>query len=469
MGITNDFIATGTQLKVEKPTKGCVVTLCDQLEGPIVKFKDGSVKKIESYEEAKSIYDEIDEIIYLGDILFPLGDVINRNARLVKSGYVEEWWYLELKKAGGNIEDYFDVGLEKAMELSIKYKIPLHPQHIFYWTQISYEQFLGFIDWFQNSRVNDGKLVFPYNSSEKERFKTGKRALELLGVNHSVGIENVILEKNESKKLLVNLGFDDSHKDFNFEHRFEEHKSVLEIVNELALFKIKDKSGEFIGTRMGRPEKAKLRKLTGSPHILFPIGDEGGRLRSINEAVHIGYVKGDFPFNYCKNCKKESIYRVCEKCKEKTEKKFYCRLCRREIESFCEIHSIKNRFKNTRIDMNHYFEKARETLNILKTEIPNLIKGVRGTSSEDHDLEPLVKGILRAKYNLCVNKDGTIRYDMTEIPVTHFKPLEIGVSVRKLRELGYEKDCYGNILEHEDQILELKPHDVLIPCNNKSL
>ena len=59
--------------------------------------------------------------------------------------------------------------------------------------------------------------------------------------------------------------------------------------------------------------------------------------------------------------------------------------------------------------MNYYYEKARARLGYLKTDVPVLIKGVRGTSSENHDLENLSKGILRAKYNLCVNKDGTVR------------------------------------------------------------
>ena len=33
MAITDGFIATGTQLKIEKPTKGCVVTTCDSIDG----------------------------------------------------------------------------------------------------------------------------------------------------------------------------------------------------------------------------------------------------------------------------------------------------------------------------------------------------------------------------------------------------------------------------------------------------
>ena len=98
MGITNGFLSHGTQLKIERPTKGCVITSCDKIDGPIVKLRNGSVRKILDYEESKKIYPEVEEIIYLGDILFPLGDVIDRNAVLPKPGYVEEWWGLELEE-----------------------------------------------------------------------------------------------------------------------------------------------------------------------------------------------------------------------------------------------------------------------------------------------------------------------------------------------------------------------------------
>lgn len=483
MAVTDDFIATGTQLKIEKPTKGCIVTPCDQVDGPIVKFKNGNVKKLDDYDEAKELYSEIEEIIYFGDILFPLGDVMNRNAILPKSGYVEEWWELELKDKDGKIGDCFSVSADDAINFSDKFDIPLHPSYIYYWNQINYEQFLGFIDWIQHSRVNSGKLLFPYNSSEKERFNIGKRALELLGVDHSISVENVIVEPESTKGILANLGID-----INFDGEIEiaykfkkredffgeqvdlslEGQKVLEIINEISKFKIKDKAGEFIGSRMGRPEKAKIRKLTGSPNIIFPVGEEGGRLRSVNEAANVGTVRGDFPFNYCKKCERESIYRKCEKCNTKTEKKYYCRMCDAEVDRECPTHEIGTNFKSGRIDMKHYYDSARDKLGLLKVEVPELIKGVRGTSSENHDIENIVKGILRAKYNLQVNKDGTIRYDMTEVPLSHFRPDEIEVSVSKLRELGYTKDFQGKELTEGDQVLELKPHDVLIPCNDLS-
>lgn len=482
MGITNDFIASGTQLKIEKPTKGCVVTPCDLIDGPIVKLKNQSVKKLYDYESAKKIYPEVEEIIYIGDMLFPLGDVMNRNALLIKSGYVEEWWELELEKAGGKVKNCYLVSLEDSKELSRIFGVALNPKYIYYWTQLSYEQFLGFIDYINHARIHEGKLLFPYNSSEKERFKIGKRALEILGVCHEIGVENVIVSIEDTDALLTNLGLEVKEGEINIDFDFKsldlsiiniegENKSkiegdfVLNLVNKLSKYKIRDKAGEFIGSRMGRPEKAKLRKLTGSPNGLFPVGEEGGRLRSVNEAVEKGYVNSDFPFYYCSNCNKESIYGICN-CGKKTIRKYYCKLCNKEIEGKkCEIHNLSEGFKKQSIDVKKYFDDAKLKLNYNKSEIPVLIKGIRGTSSANHDIENLVKGILRAKYNLCVNKDGTVRYDMTELPVSHFKPSEIEVSVEKLRSLGYIEDIYGKELITGDQILELKPHDIIIPCN----
>lgn len=76
---------------------------------------------------------------------------------------------------------------------------------------------------------------------------------------------------------------------------------------------------------------------------------------------------------------------------------------------------------------------------------------------------------MRARHGLNVNKDGTIRYDMTEMPITHFKAKEIGTSVEILRKMGYEKDIYGKELVNDEQILTIFPHDIILPsCQDSS-
>ncbi|MEK6919168.1 MAG: DNA polymerase II large subunit [Nanoarchaeota archaeon] len=480
MAISGGFIATGTQVKVEKPTKGCITTVCDTIDGPIVKMKNGDLKKVRSAEEAKSLYKDVEEIVYFGDILFSFGDVLNRNSQLLKAGYVEEWWELELKKASGEtkmdgLQFPRTIKLEEAIKISEKYNIPLHPEYIYYWTQIDYNALCSLLYWLENSRLQ-GKIILPYNKEEKEQFKEGKRALELLGVPHEVAVENVVLREEESKALLFNLGIlPDVFLNENYKLRediaqlklkINTSMTVLEIINKLSFVTIKDKAGTFIGSRMGRPEKAKLRKLVGSPSVLFPVGEEGGRFRSVNEAGEKGTIKGDFPIHYCKECQRDTIYPTCEICKNETEKRYYCIDCKEIIqgkECTKEEHKRVVSHSNRRIDSKHYIQSAAKTLGIPVRDLPPLIKGVRGTSNKEHVIENLSKGILRAKHGLCVNKDGTIRYDAIEIPITHFKPKEIGTTKEKLLELGYNQDVNGQELTNDEQVLELKPHDIILP------
>jgi len=483
MEVTDEFIAIGTQLKIEKPTKGCAVTVCDSIDGPIVKLFNGSVKKLNSKEEAKLLYSDIEEIIYLGDILFPFSDLANRNANLVKPGYVEEWWALDLREKENNFKDidYFSVSLEKAIEFSEKYKIPLHPKYIFYWTQISNEGFMDLIIWLENSKF-DKKIILPFNKSDREKFRLGKRTLELLGIEHQVTLENVVINEENSKALFINIGIDieilnkqvdvkeDIKEIFN-KGTFDKEKSILENINSFSKYEIKDKAGEFIGARMGRPEKAKLRKLIGSPNVLFPVGKEGGRLRSIQAACIEGKVWSSFPLYYCEFCKKETIYTVCENCNKKSKKMYYFSESKEKFFDKSGKSSSKEgvQYSNQSLDIKHYYDEAVKKLGLTKEEIPLLIKGVRGTSSANHATENLSKGMLRAKYDLQVNKDGTIRFDATELPLISFKPKEIYVGIEKLKELGYTEDIFGEELKNENQILELMPHDILLPSSFDSL
>jgi len=471
MAISDSFLSFGTQLKIEKPTKGCAITICDEIDGPIVRLKNGSVKRVWEFESAKKLYPQVDEILYLGDLLVSFGDVANRNYELLKPGYVEEWWMLELKKSseeGAKEINPRSVSFEQALEISRRYGVPLHPKYIFYWKEISFEQFFALIQWLVAAQCGaEGKIVLPYFSTERALQSKGKRALELIGCEHEVTLENVVIEPLEARSLCANLGLK-SGTDFHV-HTIEilskvQTGDVLSIVNTLATpLIIKDKSGTYIGARMGRPEKAKLRELTGSPHAIFPVGEEGGRLRSVQVAVEHGSVHADAPIYECKTCNRETIYPKCETCGSTCLKLYYSpQEDKIHLESSVEGKALLE-YREQSIDIKRYFDIARKRLGLRNEEIP-LVKGIRGTSSKGHSCELLTKGILRAKHRLNVNKDGTIRYDMTEMAITHFKPREVGTCVEKLRELGYSYDWEGAPLEHEEQVLIMFPHDVILPA-----
>jgi len=90
------------------------------------------------------------------------------------------------------------------------------------------------------------------------------------------------------------------------------------------------------------------------------------------------------------------------------------------------------------------------------------MKGVKGLSNKHKVAEIFEKGVLRAKGDLSVYKDGTMRFDATNAPLTHFKPLEVGISVSKLKLLGYTVDCQGESLSSEEQLCELRVQDIVI-------
>ena len=483
MIILNKYIAIGTQLKVERPGKATAVTVCDSIEGPIVKLNDDSVIRVNSEQKAREISSNIKEILFLGDILISYGDFFNRAHTLVPAGYCEEWWSLEVEKAMVNLFgslDYYKLSqltninveyLEKlikdylfvkpdakaAIALSKILEVPIHPYYTYHWKTISNGNFFELLKWFVSAKLEfDGngeiKIVLTKN-------EVGKRVLELLGVPHIfINNEFTVIEKEDAEILYNILKLDE--KNFYEQYKNSETDDILSIINSVSRIKLKDKSGIFIGARMGRPEKAKVRKLDGAPHTLFPIGKEGGKLRSFQSAMENGIVEAEFPIYFCDNCKKETILSVCEQCDTKTKKMTYCNLCGLVEGTRCR-HGEAAHYKVQRIDINHYFKNILKKLDM--RQYPDLIKGVRGTSSKNHIPEHFAKGILRAKYDIPINRDGTTRYDMTQLPITHFKPKEIGTSIEELKNFGYSEDINGLDITSSEQILELKPQDVILP------
>jgi len=470
MFILNQYIATGTQLKTERPGKATSLTSCDLIEGPIVRLADGSVLQLKSLEEAKKVHPFVKEIIFLGDILVSYGDFFNRAHLLVPAGYCPEWWAQEVGKVSSDgLKEILEDPLRnvpsasEALQIARSTKTPLHPEYSLYWNTLSLDEFRKLLDWFDSAKVHTSeqgilKIVLPKSDA--------KRGLELIGCPHAfINSEFVVIDKEFAVTLASVLHLMEE-KPSELKKYIVDGKTVLDAVNQFSPVVIRDKCGTAIGTRMGRPEKAKQRELTGSPHVLFPVGDEGGRLRSFQSALEDGKVVSDFPFFLCPKCNVETVLNACEVCGTQTKQKWKCERCGLIDSKICAVHGETEASSRRSIPIKHYFDCVMKQLGL--HQYPELIKGVRGTSNEEHIPEHLAKGILRARYDIHVYKDGTTRYDMTQLPITHFRPSEIGTGIERLRELGYVQDIYGRELVHDAQILELKPQDIILPSCDES-
>lgn len=473
MYIIEQFIGIGSQLKTERPGKGTAVSSCDTIEGPIIKLKSGDVIMLHTMEEAKQHHKDLEEILFLGDILISYGDFFNRAHPLIPCGFNEEWYQKILESKNTELNEK-EISVDKAYDLALSEGIPFHPKYTHHFKDINFKQLSRFLSWLDKGVVQTepAKIILPlsYDFNEDLQDQDPKRILELLGVEHAVvANEHVVIVGDSAKALYYVFGLVNGSLDLKKVESLKD-KPVLEILKELSGMEIKDKSGTFIGARMGRPEKAKMRKLTGSPQSLFPVGKEGGKMRSFQAALEAGKVISQFPKYYCEKCAKDTIYPRCEDCNEKGVRKYFCVKCEAETDSEkCEAvdgetneeHGENRPHFFWNLQIGNYFKKALKQID--QKQYPELIKGVRGTSNHDHTPEHLAKGILRSSHNLYVNKDGTIRYDMTELPLTHFKPAEIGTPIEKLIELGYTHDIHGSELKEPSQIVEIKPQDVVLP------
>jgi len=141
---------------------------------------------------------------------------------------------------------------------------------------------------------------------------------------------------------------------------------------------------------------------------------------------------------------------LCVVCREEVEDGEKCARCGKEGRTYSSVN----------FPLKFALEQAKKKLRVDPQEP---FKGVKSLMSTHRSAEPLEKGILRQKHGLHAFKDGTIRFDATNEPLTHFKPAWISVSIEELRELGYTHDYLGRDLTSPDQIVELMMQDVIIP------
>ncbi len=479
MYILDGFLAPGTHIRMERPGKGAVVLPVDTIDGPIVLLKDGSVIRVNTVEDALKHAKNVKKILFLGDLLVGYGEFLENNHPLIKSGYVPEWWVQDLKKsvevnfAGDYNEAAKRVGLTvnrlielasspftakptpiEAVALSKNLRIPLHPDYTYHWHDIEVEAVLKLRE----------ALIEAYNSFKNiARLSVNpavKEILERICLPHRFEDGKIIIEEH-TLPLLESLGVLDSNN-LNLKDVEEKACNGLEAVNMISKIKIMAKAPHYIGARMGRPEKAKMRAMAPPVNSLFPIGLEGGSKRSVLKACENGFIEVEVANLQCPKCGRRTLRMICENCGCKTVIVNVC--------SSCGTSSSKNICPNCKKEMKPYEKRKLDIRSIYQSAVSKLevngnvdVKCVVGMTSDLKIPEQLEKGILRAKHGLSVYKDGTIRFDATNTPLTHFKPSEVKTPVSKLIELGYTHDYEGKPLVNEDQILELKVQDVVIP------
>ena len=209
-----------------------------------------------------------------------------------------------------------------------------------------------------------------------------------------------------------------------------------------------------IGARMGRPEKSGVREMKPLVHALYPIAENGGPQRLLGHASSKGNLRVQLGPRICEDCGRESPH---IRCHNRPDPHVAVECGGRTIERRGRGAKRRRKGELTNMPLSSILEVKRRALGM--DRLPGKVKAVKGLISVGQTPEPLEKGLLRAKHGVSVFRDGTARYDMSDVPITHFKPSEIGTPWKVLYELGYTHDMYGEAVSSDDQILELLPQD----------
>ncbi|MDS0297300.1 DNA polymerase II large subunit [Halogeometricum sp. S1BR25-6] len=498
MHLVDDFLATGTQIKTERPGKAGGVIPVDSIQGPTVRLANGDVRRIDDPEEALEVRNGVEEILDLGEYLVNFGEFVENNHPLAPASYVYEWWVQEFESAGGPVQaleddpgvELDDPDPEEAFAWATEYDCHLHPTYTYLWHDISVTEFETLANAAASGRIADveadGGMVVRADSDaapadgvlELDRTEELTGTLERLLVEHTRTEET--LRVPDWRLLVRSLGLSASLEkewtDLSPEAReWDGGDNAVKAVNDVAPFDVRERAPTRIGNRMGRPEKSESRDLSPAVHTLFPITEMGGNQRDVGEAArarndrgqrgNVDVLVGD---RVCPDCGAHTYKNRCPDCEVHTEPHFecedcgtvlepdesgrvYCERCEREVESVDWFS----------VDLATELRSALESVGERESSYP-ILKGVKGLTSANKTPEPLEKGILRAKHGVSSFKDGTVRYDMTDLPVTSVRPAELDVTVDHFLELGYETDIDGEPLRFDDQLVELKVQDIVL-------
>jgi len=498
MHLVDDFLATGTQIKTERPGKAAGVIPVDSIEGPTVKLANGDVRRIDDPAEALEIRNGVEAILDLGEYLVNYGEFVENNHPLAPASYTPEWWKHDLAAAGADVqalEDSPRVDLEhpeteRVLEWVDEYDAPLHPEHTPLWHDLDIERFEALAEAASDGHwaESDGAAVAPSESTTAAnrtlvlpRTEPVREALEVLIVEHTQGEETLTVP--DAVPLVRSLGLTDdlertweSGELSSAARNYDGGENAVKAVNEVAPFEIQERAPTRIGCRMGRPEKSEKRDLSPAVHTLFPIGEAGGSQRDIAAAGKHAETMQDTPGmvevqvgrRNCPDCGTETHRARCPDCNAVTDPHYVCYDCDIDVEPDeagraicprCEREADAVQTKT--IDVNDEYRTALSNVKERENAF-DVLKGVKGLTSKHKVPEPIEKGVLRAKNGVSSFKDGTVRYDMTDLPVTSVRASELDVTVGQLQALGYEEDIHGQPLTHEDQLVELRVQDVVL-------
>ena len=164
--------------------------------------------------------------------------------------------------------------------------------------------------------------------------------------------------------------------------------------------------------------------MKGKPHTLFPIGIHGGAQRRMDVAMGHGSIRITAGERICGTCDRITPFVRCHhRILHPGRESMPGEVCGGVAQFRSEHVEGRRRGRPMTVALTELLEDAQIRLGL--DRLPKIMKAVKGLMSKDQTPEPIEKGYLRAMHEVPVFRDGTIRFDMSDVPITHFTPKEI--------------------------------------------
>ena len=438
MVVLQEFVAIGTQVKLEYPGKATAMAVCDTIDGPIVELADGTVTAVHDVARGRELLPRIRRIVDLGELLVSFGEFLENNHELVPGAYNLDWHAEELRAAGVDEAVGLDIATyDEAARMAAEHRVPLHPRWLLFWHDLTPAEIRALAEFVERSgRWVDDAVELPDDPDWRE-------PLARLGfLSAPNGREGRRGESVPSGALVGGLGLVPEGPLLVRRSALDPVPlDPLDYVSRLSGVTVRARAPSRVGARVGRPEKAYQRVMQPNVHALFPVGAAGGPTRSVPEAARRTVREGtpvELGIRTCPACGRSTVWPRCA----------------------CGTHTqATDRVETESLPIARIWSDAIGRLHLAK--VP-MVKGVKGLASPGKCPEPIEKGILRASHAISVYQDGTARFDLTDLPLTHFRPREIGTRLDRLHALGYTSDWSGAPLTDLDQLVELAPQDLIV-------
>jgi DNA polymerase II large subunit len=457
--IFSDFMYEGCNaiIKIRKnKLSACKLVSVNSLTPPLVKLSSGSTKRLDNVAVAHQIKQKIEKILSFGDILIPMRVLPINIRKDVTESCNDQLWLNEMfqkihmnatsesVKIINSIAELTDNGLffnpkiKEIVDISRQLSIPLHSIANLEWSKINAKELDTLYE----------QVVTPLFSNERIIALNLSSLLDKLGIEYEFTNKGLVVSEEHAYLLSQLLK---KKPDTN------ENKSIYVLLKEISGIEIVPKI--YVGLSI--PQKVKIKKSENEFHGILPAikTDTSGKhydiisfCKSAKKITSVIY--------FCDVCSKYIPYSKCPLCNSQAKEAFYCEQCGK-INKYNICSVCSNTTKSTGPVEYNWDELLVKASSNAHTQPYAPLIGLNN-ETEFESVERLEKAILRQKHNIKASIDGVTKFYINNLPLKFFKPNQISVNKDTLLKLGYQEDIFGNKLQSNDQILPIKPQDVII-------